>query len=121
MNASRRIKRIYAGLLLLAVLLHAAVPDGFMPSPGRAGMAHMMICPGMAGMHHGADKKGGDDHHAPCPYTPLLAQDVPGAPPAIPVAPVYVAAPAFVVHAAASFAMPKPWFSQGPPVSFTSV
>lgn len=114
------IRRLYSGLLVLAVLLHAFVPDGFMPDTRHAGMAHMIICPGMAGMHH--DEKGKtQSHHLPCPFTPLATPDLPGIAAAVQTVPVYPSSPQFNVHALPAQEIAKPWQSRGPPSYLTSV
>jgi hypothetical protein len=113
------IRRLYSGLLVLAVLLHAFVPDGFMPDVRHAGMARMTICPGMAGMHHEEPGKT-QSHHRPCPFTPLATPDLPGNAAIVQTVPVYPSSPEFNIHALPAQETAKPWQSRGPPLFLTS-
>jgi hypothetical protein len=116
-------RRLLPGaLLILALVLRAAIPDGFMPAIGKAGLAHMMICPGMAGMNHGdaAGKDGKSGGHANCPYSPVLVQGLAGYIPAVISTPVRrEAVPAFLTDSLLDPVAVKPWLSQGPPSLLT--
>jgi len=61
-------------LALVAVLLRALVPVGWMPSTA-ANAAPIMPCPGMAGMHHEmpASQHKSDSHHAKSTYCSCAA------------------------------------------------
>ena len=115
---------LLAVLLILALILRAVIPDGFMPAMGNAGMAHMMICPGMAGMDHGdaAGKDGKKGGHANCPYSPVLVQGLAGYIPVIISTPVCrEAVPVFLTDSLADTIAVKPWLSQGPPLFLTPI
>jgi hypothetical protein len=114
------VRRLYSSLLVLAVLLRALIPDGFMPDTRHAGMAHMMICPGMAGMHHEETGKT-QGHHLPCPFTLLATPDLPGMVAAVQAVPAYLPTPEFNVRALPAQEIAKPWQSRGPPSFLTSV
>jgi hypothetical protein len=116
---NRLSRACFGMLLILSVMLRASIPDGFMPSAGKAGMAHITICPGMAGMRHHGDAGDGKDrsssHSAPCAYTLVLAHDAPGQAPVIP-APFFTGAIASTtIDFHVDPAVRKPWFSRGPP------
>lgn len=114
-------------LFLLAFLGKALMPAGFMPDTDADGKVRIVICtpsgPSTALVDlsatpfpdHGED---GDKHtntHSPCPYAPVVAQDLPFAVPALPglfTQPVILS---FVLHSSVYSISPKPWQAQGPP------
>ena len=104
-------------LLILALMLRASIPDGFMPAAGKAGLAQMTICPGVAGILDGEEghKDRSSSHSAPCAFTLVLAHGALGQAPVIP-APVFDNAIVFVaVDSRIGTTSIKPWLSRGPP------
>jgi hypothetical protein len=94
--------------LVLAFLLQAWIPPGYMLAPARAGVPALVMCPG-AGDHH----KKKSTSAAPCPFAALAQPGVLPAPPIVapepPAAlPPAVAGPAFLL-------LPPPFVAPHPP------
>ena len=114
-------------LLLLALLLQAAIPAGFMPGKTGDGTVQMVICTGTGpatitvdaddapGLPHDGKHNKGEKDHAPCPFTPFAAQNL-DAPP------LALALNNYENHLVFHNPLPartislKPWLAQGPPV-----
>jgi len=112
-------------VFMLAFLVNALVPAGFMPGQSADGKARIVICtaqgpvvktvdPGQAPVSGG---HGGKKSHTSCPYAPVVAQGVKGLEPAL--LPVFFAGavhkipqPARTLSRSAAL---KPWSAQGPP------
>jgi hypothetical protein len=79
-------------LVLLALLLRAGIPDGYMIGTDAAGAARIELCPGKAmvmPMPHGAGHHG-QPREMPCPFGVLTAPAMPSLPPVAAVAPMAI-------------------------------
>ena len=116
-----------ASLLLLFLLVRSFVPVGFMPAPADGGKTQIVICTGQGPAtvtvdankfsHEAPSDNSGNFSHDVCPFAPVLFQalglvDAPS----LPAFMVSEGQPDFQPSAALFAAVPKPWFSQGPPI-----
>lgn len=100
-----RLSRIAAGLALLALLLRALAPAGWMPAVAADGGVTIVVCtgsgPAEAKLNLGIPaKQGGGAKDAPCGFAGLGA-------PALPAAPAFALALALLFILAAG-ALPRP-------------
>lgn len=69
--------------LLLALLLRAGIPAGYMLAPGN-GLPRIVPCAGIVPSSHHRDHRGqGRADRAPCPFAVLADAGLPAAPPAL--------------------------------------
>jgi hypothetical protein len=121
-------RSIFCVLILLALLARAAIPAGFMPVMEKAAVARvaMMICtgsgpatimvdPGKFAAPGHDQKEQGAKKHAPCPFAPVLAQDMPGFISASAAIISYRAEVFFLSSVLPVIYSPKAWHAQGPP------
>ena len=122
-----RSRTLLLALMLLSLMTRSLFPAGYMPAQDADGLFKIVICTatGPATVLVGAEyapgeqapPHDGDSSHAPCPYAPVLAQDV--APPVPALLPPFPREKDMRVVIAAlnlSARLAKPWLSQGPPV-----
>lgn len=126
-SAKRQIpSQILGGLLLLALMLRALIPAGFMPTQDADGKVAVVICTGTGSTTimmdaHTVPRPASDDAPAhddaakqSCPYALVLAFALPASA-AMPAA-IYGDAPrAAATTSLLRTALEKAWFAQGPP------
>jgi hypothetical protein len=116
-------------LLLLALIVRSLIPVGFMPGQTDSGKVQIVICSGYGEQTIYVDKDqappGMPDHETShdqknksvCTFSPVVAHATHDFSP-FTVALDFEALPVFIpVPALPDTISPKPWFSQGPPVS----
>lgn len=120
---------VTAWLLVVALLVRALIPVGFMPGTSAGTLFPLVICSGSSGTstvyvpaaklpgQPEAPQKHSDGANAPCAFSASLAFGVISHPVPVAAAGMISRADAFpLTEEGAADSVPKPFFSQGPPV-----
>lgn len=114
-------------LFLLAFIIKAAVPEGFMPGETADGKMEIVICTGhgpateivditQTPVSHDRNSRKEDNAHPACPYAPVVVQGLDDVMPSfLPLGQFNYSRKIIPADLPSADIARKPWYAQGPP------